>query len=375
MKITRIIGALSAATALLTAPSRGAVALAQGPGGILPTPQDEPTRQGTRGANFLHIGIGARGGAMAGAIGSTVSGPTAWYWNPAGAATSEAFSVVAGYQSLYGDLGLNQSYVAASLPLIGGVVGVSLNTLSSGDIKRTTEANPFGERLGGSTFTWNSTVAGLGYARRLTDRLTIGGQLKYISEGIPDASTSWVAADVGTQFSTGLYGLVIGGAIRNVGGTSRASGALIQRVIQTTDGSQLIEARRVDLFTQNTEIPVVFQFSLGSELLGSSNAMFGGAGGRNALSAEFSLTDGTDIATQYAIGLEYAFRNTIFLRGGKRFYNDDRDIGVDNATAVGLAGGFGIRFPVLGRGVKFDYSYQGAGALQNVQIFSFEVGR
>jgi hypothetical protein len=31
--------------------------------------------------------------------------------------------------------------------------------------------------------------------------------------------------------------------------------------------------------------------------------------------------------------------------------------------------------PLLGRNLRFDYSYQGAGALQNVQIFSFEVGR
>lgn len=375
MKITRIIGAFSAAATFLALPAPSAVALAQGPGGILPTAQDEPTRQGTRGANFLHIGIGARGGAMAGAIGSTVNGPTAWYWNPAGAATSDAFAIVAGYQSLYGNLGLNQSYAAASLPLLGGVVGVSLNTLSSGDIKRTTEANPFGERLGGSSFNWTSTVAGLGYARRLTDRLAIGGQLKYISEGIPDASTAWVAADVGTQFNTGLYGLVIGGAIRNVGGTSRAGGALIQRVVQTTDGSQLIEARRVDLFTQTVEIPVVFQFSLGSELLGTTNALFGNAGGRNQLNAEITLTDGTDIATQYALGLEYSYRNVLFVRGGKRLYNDDRDRGVDNTASIGLAGGFGLRIPVRGRAVKFDYSYQGAGALQNVQIFSFEVGR
>lgn len=370
MKILRSIGAIGAVTVLLGAPVR-----AQGPGGQLPTPTDEPTRQGTRGANFLHIGVGARGGAMAGAIGSTVRGPTGWFWNPAGAATSEGFEIVAGYQDLYGDLGLGQSYGAFSIPLLGGVVGVSINTLNSGDIKRTTEANPFGERLGGSQFQWHSTAATLGYARRLTDRLTVGGQGKYISEGVTDASTKWVALDVGTQFNTGLYGVVIGGAIRNIGGTARAGGALIQRVIQTTDGSVLREARRVDLFTRTTEIPVTFQFSLGTELLGTTNALFGGQGGKSTLNGEFSLTDGTDISTQYAVGLEYGFKNVLFLRGGKRMYNDERDTGVDNKFAVGLAGGFGLRIPVRSRAIRFDYSYQGAGALQNVQIFSFEVGR
>ncbi len=368
MNILRTIGAVGAATVLLSASVR-----AQGPGGILPTPQDTPNRQGTRGANFLHIGIGARGGAMAGAIGSSVAGPTGWFWNPAGAASSESFSMAAGRQNLYDDLGLEQTYAAGSIPALGGVIGIHLNTLGSGPIRRTSEANPFGERLGGNTFEWTSTVVGLGYAKRLTDRLSVGGQIKYITEGIPDASTKWMAFDIGTQFNTGLYGLTLGGAIQNVGGQSRASGALIQRLITTGDGSVLPEQRRVEFFTRETEIPVEFRLSVGADILGSANSMMGGAGGKNTLIAELSVTDATDYSTQYAIGAEYGFRNLLFLRGGKRMYNDDRDRG--GAGQVGLAGGFGLRLPVLGRNVRFDYSYEAAGALQNIQIFSFEVGK
>jgi hypothetical protein len=85
------------------------------------------------------------------------------------------------------------------------------------------------------------------------------------------------------------------------------------------------------------------------------------------------VTDATDYSTQYALGAEYGFRNVLFLRGGKRMYNDDRDAG--DVGTVGLTGGFGLRLPVLGRNVRFDYSYETAGALQNIQIFSFEVGK
>ena len=369
MQTSRMIKALGAATLLLGAPLA-----AQGPGGLLPTPQDTPNRQGTRGANFLHLGIGARGGAMAGSIGSTVSGPTAWYWNPAGAATSEGFELSAGRQNLYGELGLGQTYAATSIPLLGGVVGVSLNTLSSGDMLRTTESNPFGERLGGTQFQWTSTALSAGYAKRITDRLSVGGQVKYINEGITDVSTSWIAADIGTQFNTGLYGLMIGGAIQNVGGQSRASGALITRFISTSDGSQLRENRRVAFYTRETEIPVEFRLSVGSDLLGSSNSLFGGAGGKHTLNAELSVSDATDYSTQYGVGAEYGFKNLVYVRGGKRFYGDDRWIGA-SSTTYGLAGGFGLRLPVKGRNIRFDYSYQNAGALQNIQIFSFEVGR
>jgi hypothetical protein len=368
MHYLRTIGALSAATLLLSAPLR-----AQGPGGILPTPEDTPNRQGTRGANFLHNDIGARAGAMAGAVGATVAGPVAWFTNPAGAATSESFSLAAGRQNLFGDLGVNQTYVGVSLPLIGGVVGVHFNSLNSGDIKRTTEANPFGERLGGNVFQWTSTSAGLGYAKRLTDRLSVGGQVKYISEGIPDAGTSWFAGDIGTQFNTGLYGIVLGGAIMNIGGTSHADGALIQRVVSSTDGSVFREDRRVTFFTKDTEIPVEFRLALGADLIGTSNSMFGGAAGKHTVNVEGAVTDATDGSTQYALAAEYGFRNVLFVRGGKRVYNDDRNHGVSDQN--GLSGGFGLRFPLLGRSVRFDYSYMAAGALQNIQIFSFEVGK
>ena len=57
----------------------------------------------------------------------------------------------------------------------------------------------------------------------------------------------------------------------------------------------------------------------------------------------------------------------MWLRG----YHGGRDAGGER----GLTGGFGLRLPVLGRNVRFDYSYETAGALQNIQIFSFEVGK
>jgi hypothetical protein len=101
--------------------------------------------------------------------------------------------------------------------------------------------------------------------------------------------------------------------------------------------------------------------------------MIGGAGGKHVLTSEISVTNSTDYSTQYAIGAEYGFRNVLFLRGGKRWFNDDRDHG--DVGQVGLAGGFGLKMPVLGRAVRFDYSYEAAGALKNIQIFSFEVGK
>ncbi|WP_353266447.1 PorV/PorQ family protein [Gemmatimonas sp.] len=368
MHFSRLLGAASALTLLLGAPLG-----AQGPAGLLPTPQDTPNRQGTRGASFLHLNVGARTGAMAGAVASSVRGPMAWFLNPAGAASSEGFSMAAGRQNLYADLGLKQSYAAVSIPALGGVLGVHFNSLSSGDILRTTEANPFGERLGGTNFQWTSTVAGVGYARRLTDRLQIGAQVKFIGEGIPDAGTKWFAGDIGTQFNTGIYGLTVGGSISNVGTVGKANGALLTRVVSTTDRTNFQENRRVSFYTAGVELPIEFRLALGSDLLGSANSLFGRGSGNNTLNAEIAVNEATDFTTQYAIAAEYGYKNRFFVRGGQRLYNDDRNRGT--TTPIGLSGGFGLRLPLKGRDVRFDYSYESAGALQNIQIFSFEVGR
>lgn len=368
MHFSRLLCAAGALSLTLGAPLA-----AQGPGGLLPTPQDTPNRQGTRGANFLHLDVGARMGAMAGTTTASVQGPVSWFVNPAGAAYSEGFSVAAGRQNLYQDLGLAQTYVGISQPALGGVIGVHFNSLNSGDIKKTTEANPFGERLGGNTFQWTSTSIGLGYAKRLTDRLTVGGQVKYIAEGIPDAGTRWIAGDIGSQFNTGLYGLTVGGSVSNVGTVGKATGALLTRVVSTTDRTVFSETRRISYYAAGVELPVEFRLSLGSDLLGSANSLLGKGSGKHLLNAEVAVNESTDFSTQYAFAAEYGFRNTLFVRGGKRFFNDDRDRGTD--TPVGLTGGFGLRLPVKDRALRFDYAYQSAGALQNIQYFSFEVSR
>lgn len=351
----------------------GVSAAAQGPTGFIPTPNNPPTRAATRGANFLHIDVGATVNGMSGAAASQVSGPLAWFLNPAGASTSDAFSAVAGRQSLYGDFGVSEDYAAASLPLLGGVVGVGLVAFNSGDIDRTSEAAPLGDAAQGRTFQYTGTAISLGYARRLTDRLSVGGQAKYITEGITDASVSWVGFDVGTQFRTGIYGTVIGGALQHVGGGAAVSGPLIEQTINSVYvGNQ---TTRANLDTRQMDLPTSFRFALGDELYGSPEALLGRGSGEHRLRGEFDLSDGVDISTQYMFGAEYSFRNMLFLRAGKHFYNDDRAAGASFKGAYGLSGGFGFRVPFASRELRLDYSYTSLGDLQNTQVFSFELGR
>jgi hypothetical protein len=365
----RFLAARAAAVGLVVA----SMAQAQGPGGLQPVVDDPPTRQGTRGANFQHIGISARANAMAGAVGTSVSGASAWFWNPAGAATTEAFELSAGRQNLYGDLGITQNYAAFSFPLMGGAVGVSVNSLNSGDIPLTDEAAPFGTLDRGQYFEWTSFAASAGYARRLTDRLDVGGQAKVISEGIIGSRAVWIAADFGTQFRTGLFGIVLSGALQNIGGGAAHDGTILERGVNTNDFARA--QTRTKLFTRTIELPTAFRFSIGNDIYGSAESLLGRGSGDHKLYGEVAINDAVDLAVQSAIGVEYGFKNLLFIRGGKKFYNDDRGAPGEDGFGFGASGGFGVRVPFAGRGLRFDYSYTALGDLRDIQVFSLELGR
>jgi hypothetical protein len=362
-----------AAFVLMAAAPMGVAAQTDEGIGIQPNDRTPPSRQGSRGANFLNLPVGARGIAMAGSVVSSEEGSSAWYWNPAGAAATEGFTAGFTRQALYRDLDISLNYFGISMPALGGVIGAHATSLNSGDIPRTDEANPAGSIQSGTVFDWNAASVGVGYARRLTDRLSLGVTGKYVTEGMNNASISWAALDAGTTFRTGLYGLSIGASLANVGGSSRMKGGLIERNINSDEiAPQIINGT---LRTRETDLPTQFRFSLGSDLLGSSESLFGArGGGSHRLIGEAAFSDAIDANIQSAYALEYSWRSRVFLRGGKRFYNDERATG--ETGMYGLSGGAGVRVPLgQSRSLRFDYAYTSLGDLENVQVFTFELGR
>ena len=173
----------SLAAALLLVPCGALVG--QGTGTVLlPDPQNPTTRVGTRGANFLEIGVGARGLALGGAYTALAEGVTALYWNPAGIAELEGPAAAFSIADLYGDAGISHTFAGGIMPVgSNGAFGIALTQLSSGDIQRTTELFPDGgDPAFGNTFSYTASAAGLYYARRLTDRLGLGVGVKFATE-------------------------------------------------------------------------------------------------------------------------------------------------------------------------------------------------
>ena len=347
---------------------------------LVPSPSRGASRVGTRGANFLEIGLGARAVGMAGAYSALAEGLSGLYWNLAG--TAEAQNVAGGinYASLYGSDGLRFIWGGGLMPAGGGVLGIQVGQMSSGDLTRTSYDFPDGgDPTVGSTFQYTSTMAALSYARKLTDRLNVGAGVKYASEGVTNASISYYGLDVGLRFRTGLYGTTLGAALANVGSSGRYSGNLVEvNAVNTV----LPGVVRFQYDMREYEMPTIFRFSVLSELTGSPEALLSQNPNMGRLRVVGEVLNGIDTDMQPAIGAEYGWRDMLFVRAGRRWYNESWERGKANTPFVGsseywnrgTAFGGGVRLPLGGRHVQFDYAWQGQGELPANNHFSFEFG-
>jgi hypothetical protein len=173
-------------------------------------------KEGTSGAKFLNVGVGARAAAMADAYDPIASGPEAIFWNAAGLVTVENQGFSISDNEWIADTRMIGASYARRFGF--GTVGVMVTSMMYGDMDITTVKEPNGT---GETFSAMDMAAGVGLARRLTDRFTVGGTVKFVRcsfSGIDGVDPAMgVAFDVGTQYMTGFRTLRMAIALQNLG--------------------------------------------------------------------------------------------------------------------------------------------------------------
>jgi len=138
------------------------------------------SKTGTVAATFLEIPVGASAVGMGSAFVSLANDATALYWNPAGSAWLAQSEVLAMHTNWIADTRFD--YASLVLPLEDfGTLGVNFTSLNMDDMKVTTVEKPEGT---GEYFSAGDFAVGVSYAHRLTDRFTIGFNVKYIQQTI-----------------------------------------------------------------------------------------------------------------------------------------------------------------------------------------------
>ena len=314
---------------------------------------------GTSVANFLKIGVGARGQALGGAFTALVDDATALYWNPAGIARTQDYQAVFSHTNWIFDLDL--TFVGLTIPFESyGTLGFSLNALTMGEVDITTPEDPDG--TSGLTYDAGDLALGATYAKKITDRFYFGFTGKYVREQVANSSASAFAIDIGTQYVTDFSGLIIGMSIKNFGTKMRLMGReqLIFVDIDPDLGSNPAVTGRLD--TKAWPLPLQFNIGTSMKLYTNENMTVTGI---------FDYNDPRDQNPLYVFGGEWSFSDVIYLRGGYGF----RQFGVNyeeiensrSEDTFTLGAGVLTAVPISNFSIMIDYAYSDLGILNSVQ--------
>ena len=294
------------------------------------------------GFQFLNVGTDARATGMGEAF-TTIGGSSgSMFYNPAGIAGITSIDLSASQMKWIADIKY-LSGSAAFAPFEGkyGVIGLSFLTVDYGKFYFTRVAqNEQGfEDIEGYTQP-SAYVASLGYGRVLSDKFSVGGQVKYAYQKLgksivpvytkivvdsatvrtdtalveKDYALSVLAFDFGTIYKTGLKSLVFGMSISNF-------------------------SREIKYEVESFQLPLTFKIGLSMDLLD----LVPGASEQHSLVVSVDAVHPRSYYEYLNYGGEYSFMNTIILRAGY----------VTHHTEYDLSAGIGVRK----FGLAVDYSY------------------
>jgi hypothetical protein len=153
---------------------------------------------------FLTHGVGARALGMGSAFVAVADDVTAGYWNPAGVADVRARAVQLMHSETFGDV-VNYDTGAYVHPLDGrGAIALTIVRLAVDDIPFTDfEQDEDRIYYDSSKITWKSDSEAamlVTYARKVSDRLRVGGNLKMVRKSIASYTCYGLGFDLGTKF-------------------------------------------------------------------------------------------------------------------------------------------------------------------------------
>jgi long-subunit fatty acid transport protein len=311
---------------------------------------------GTSGAQFLQLSAGGRPSSLGGAYTAFAQGVEAVYINPAGLAHLNGRQAVFTHYELYADMSYEN--IAIGIPVSNGAFTISAVGFLSGEIQRTTIEEP--EGLAGDNFSANDFSFNLSYSRNLTDKFSAGATFKLLILRLAEVGATGVAFDVGAMYDIGVQNIRIGFTINNFGPDLRYQGEALAYETRISDNPDQASDVNANYLSEYFQLPLTFRVGLAYDPVRNENH-------RITL-----LADGlnpNDQKENLALGLEYAFKESYFIRAGHAglLNNGYKDGGINQRT---YTFGAGALLNISTTRLKFDYSFEGHQYLSNISSFS-----
>jgi hypothetical protein len=305
------------------------------------------------GFQFLSVGTNARATAMGEAYTTVDGSASALFYNPAGMAKLGSFA----------NLSINQmewiadiNYYSGSFALNFqegkyGVIGLSFLSVDYGEFLWTRvapEQEQGFEDIGEAWPDPGSFMIGLGYAKDLSDKFSVGGQIKYVNQNLgkslipvyegrdnlvgteeQDYNLNVLAFDFGTLYKTGFKSLVFGMSVRNF-------------------------SQEVKYEKESFQLPLTFKIGISFNVLD----YFSEFGEDHSFLISADAAHPRSYPEYVNFGGEYIFMDIISIRGGY----------ISGQDEYSYTAGFGVRK----FGFGLDYSYTPFNIFDTVNRFSVE---
>ncbi len=292
-------------------------------------------RAGISGVQFLKIGVGARASAMGESFVAIANDASSLYWNPAGIVQAKNNQLLISHNSWVADI--NHEFVGGIYHLSKtDAVGISFTALHMEDMPVTTEFLPFGT---GEFFSFGDIAVGISYSRQMTDKFSFGATVRYIEETLDKLKMRGVVIDLGTLYWTGLGSTRFAVAITNFGNEL------------SPDGKVVLWGKREKSDWQSFSPPTMFRLGFAFEPYQNDF---------NRITTSVQLNHPNDNSENVTMGMEYAWKEIFFLRGGYKFNVDEQNFSV----------GTGVSLPLGIAQVNFDYAYSNFTRLGSAHRFS-----
>jgi hypothetical protein len=297
---------------------------------------------GTTSMQILKIPMGVHGIGLGNAYCAAVQDAEAVWWNPGALTETKGSQVLLSQINMPADVHVNSLALARCWGDYNAWALHAIN-LYTGDMEERTWDRPLGT---GRKFNASDLVIGLSYARKLTDRFSLGANVRYLRSSLQDESYNGASLDLGTLYKTGLRSMRLGMVIQNLGPDVKYSGSYLDYRNRVTNGGEVL----MNDF-ESANLPTMFRLGMSFntfELIGVEvNKDY-------SSQVAVEMNHPNDNRERLNIGGEGSFRNLLFLRAGGKFAYDEESFSL----------GFGLRIPVYDQyKVKFDYAYSHMGRL------------
>jgi len=296
------------------------------------------------GYQFLKIDADARAAAMGGAFILVGTGASSMFYNPAGMteqpASIDFFSTQTNWLA---DIGYYSLGVTKKLGNFG-VIGFSMQTSDYGSIIGTRVADNTAGFIETGNIEVEALAMGVSFAKSLTDRFSVGGQVKIVSQSLgntlmPDGSeksnkTDGLAYDFGTIYYPGIKSFRFGMGVRNF-------------------------SKNFKYEDDSFPLPLTFTMGVALDVMD----FVGSFGENHNLLVEVDAVHPIDYTERVNMGIEYGFKKIFFLRGGYKFNHDTE----------GLSLGVGFSIRLIGLMTKLSYSFNDAGSFSPVNRISIGI--